>query len=83
MLIDYGSFWSNIASSVHWYDDVVKSLFKSLTFFFFAVSIAIYQGYFVQPKVESVARATTKTVVWGSALTLALDFILTSFTVAS
>lgn len=81
--IDYGAYWSNISSTVHWYDDIVKSLLKAIIFFFFAVSIAIYQGFFVTPKVESVARATTKTVVLGSALTLALDFILTSFTVAS
>lgn len=81
--VDYGAYWANISSTVHWYDDVIKSLLKAVIFFFFAVSISIYQGFFVAPKVESVARATTKTVVMGSALTLALDYILTSFTVAS
>lgn len=81
--VDYGAYWANIAATVHWYDDVIKSLMKAVIFFFFAVAIAIYQGYFVAPKVESVARATTKTVVIGSALTLALDYILTSMTVAS
>ena len=81
--VDYGAYWANIASTVHWYNDVVKSLMKATIFFFFAVIIAIYQGFFVTPKVESVARATTKTVVLGSALTLALDYILTSMTVAT
>jgi phospholipid/cholesterol/gamma-HCH transport system permease protein len=79
--IDSGAFWSNIASTVHFYQDVVKSLLKGCIFFIVAVMIAIYQGYFVKPHVEAVARATTRTVVIGSALTLALDFILTSFTV--
>lgn len=79
--IDGGAFWSNIASTVDFYNDVVKSLMKGSIFFIVAVMIAIYQGYFVQPHVEAVARATTRTVVIGSALTLALDFILTSFTV--
>lgn len=79
--VDYGSFWSNITSTVKFYDDVVKSLLKGLIFFFCAVAIAIYQGYFVAPRIEAVAKATTRTVVLSFALTLALDFILTSFTV--
>lgn len=79
--IDAGAFWSNIASTVDFYNDVIKSLIKGCIFFIVAVMIAIYQGYFVKPHVEAVARATTRTVVIGSALTLALDFILTSFTV--
>lgn len=79
--IDSGAFWSNIASTVDFYHDVVKSLIKGSVFFIAAVMIAIYQGYFVQPHVEAVARATTRTVVIGSALTLALNLIITSFTV--
>ena len=79
--VDYGAFWSNIATTVDFYDDIVKSLLKGLIFFFNAVAVAIYQGYFVAPQVEAVAKATTRTVVLSSALTLALDYILTSFTV--
>ncbi len=78
--VDYGAFWSNILSNVDFYNDVCISLFKGLIFFLTAVMIAIYQGYCVEPQVEAVAQATTRTVVIGSALTLALDFILTSFT---
>jgi phospholipid/cholesterol/gamma-HCH transport system permease protein len=78
--VDYGAFWSNILSTVDFYNDVCISLFKGLIFFITAVMIAIYQGYCVEPQVEAVAEATTRTVVIGSALTLALDFILTSFT---
>ncbi len=78
--VDYGAFWSNILSNVDFVNDVCVSLFKGLIFFITAVMIAIYQGYCVEPQVEAVAQATTRTVVIGSALTLALDFILTSFT---
>jgi len=78
--VDYGAFWSNIFSNVDFYQDVCVSLMKGMIFFITAVMIAIYQGYCVEPKVEAVAQATTRTVVLGSALTLALDFILTSFT---
>jgi phospholipid/cholesterol/gamma-HCH transport system permease protein len=78
--VDYGAFWSNILSNVDFYQDVCVSLFKGLVFFVTAVMIAIYQGYCVKPQVEAVAEATTRTVVIGSVLTLALDFILTSFT---
>lgn len=76
--IDAGSFWSNMQSAVNFHDDVINGIIKSVVFGFFITWIAVYQGYFSPPNAIGISRATTKTVVYASLATLALDFILTS-----
>lgn len=80
--VDSGAFWGNIYPNVSFWNDTMMCLVKAELFFISAVCIAIYQGYSVEPQVEAVARATTQTVVTGTILTLGLDFIVTSFTMA-
>jgi phospholipid/cholesterol/gamma-HCH transport system permease protein len=41
--------------------------------------IATFQGYTAPPTSEGVAYATTRTVVFSSIATLAIDFIMTAF----
>jgi phospholipid/cholesterol/gamma-HCH transport system permease protein len=76
--VDAGSFWSNMQSAVSFHDDVINGLIKSLVFGFVTMWIALYQGYYTVPNAIGISRATTKTVVYASLATLALDFILTS-----
>jgi phospholipid/cholesterol/gamma-HCH transport system permease protein len=76
--IDAGAFWSNMQSSVNFADDIGNGIIKSVVFGFVVAWIAVYQGYACMPTSEGIARATTKTVVYGSLCILGLDFILTS-----
>jgi len=76
--VDAGSFWSNMQSGVDFRIDVLNGIIKSVIFGFFITWIAVYQGYFTAPNAIGISRATTKTVVYASLATLALDFILTS-----
>ncbi len=76
--VDGGSFWSNMQAAVNFYDDVINGVIKSIVFGFVITWIAVYQGYYTIPNAIGISRATTKTVVYASLATLALDFILTS-----
>ena len=76
--VDGGTFWSNMQSGVHFYDDVVKGLYKNLVFGVVAMWIAVYQGNNCVPTAEGIGRATTRTVVYASVAILGLDFILTA-----
>ena len=76
--VDSGSFWSNMQSSVHFYDDIGNGLIKSVVFGLVVSWIALYQGYSCRPTSDGIARATTRTVVYGSLAILGLDFILTA-----
>ena len=76
--IDSGTFWSNMQASVSFRLDVVNGMIKSVVFGFFAVWIAVYQGYYATPTAEGISRAATRTVVYASVLILGLDFILTA-----
>lgn len=76
--VDAGAFWSNMQSSVVFYDDVINGIIKSLVFGFVVTWIAVYQGYYTIPTAAGISRATTKTVVFSSLAVLALDFILTA-----
>lgn len=76
--LDAGAFWSNMQSSVDFQGDVINGLIKSLVFGFFVTWISVYQGYEAVPTAEGIARATTRTVVYGSLAVLGLDFILTA-----
>jgi phospholipid/cholesterol/gamma-HCH transport system permease protein len=76
--VDSGTFWSNMQSGVHFYDDVIKGLYKNLAFGVVAMWIAVYQGNNCVPTAEGIGRATTRTVVYASVAILGLDFILTA-----
>jgi len=76
--VDAGSFWSNMEAAVNFHDDVLNGVIKSIVFGFVVTWIAVYQGYYTIPNAIGISRATTKTVVYASLATLALDFILTS-----
>jgi phospholipid/cholesterol/gamma-HCH transport system permease protein len=76
--LDPGSFWSNMQHSVHFGDDVMNGVYKSIVFGFVCTWIAVYQGYASIPTSEGIGNATTRTVVYSSLAVLALDFVLTA-----
>lgn len=76
--VDSGSFWSNMQASVGFHSDILNGIIKSVVFGFVITWIAVYQGYYAEPNARGISVATTKTVVYGSLLTLALDFVLTA-----
>ncbi len=76
---DSGGFWSQMQSSVDWWNDIGQGLLKSVAFGALVTSIALFVGYESDPTPEGVANATTKTVVISSLAVLALDFVLTAF----
>ena len=75
--IDSGSFWSQMRSAVE-LDDIGEGLLKGVVFGIACSLIAVYEGYNAQPTAEGVGRATTRTVVVSSVVTLLLNFILTA-----
>jgi len=77
--LDNGTFWSNMTSSVDVWKDVINGVWKSVAFGAVCTLIATYQGYTTAPTSEGVAYATTRTVVFSSIATLALDFVMTAF----
>lgn len=76
--VDSGAFWSNMQTSVNFYDDVLNGVIKSVVFGFVMTWIAVFQGYDTVPTAEGIARATTRTVVYASLAVLGLDFVLTA-----
>ena len=76
--VDAGAFWSNMQSSVSFGDDIINGIIKSLVFGIVVTWISVFQGYSCKPTSEGIARATTKTVVYGSLCVLGLDFLLTA-----
>jgi phospholipid/cholesterol/gamma-HCH transport system permease protein len=76
--ISSGPFWNNMQTSVDFMDDVVNGIIKSVVFGGVVTWIAVYQGYSCVPTSAGIARATTKSVVYGSLAVLALDFFLTA-----
>jgi phospholipid/cholesterol/gamma-HCH transport system permease protein len=77
--LDNGTFWSNMTASVDVWTDVINGVWKSLAFGAVCTLIAAFQGYTTAPTSEGVAYATTRTVVFSSIATLALDFVMTAF----
>ena len=77
--LDNGTFWSNMTSSVDVWNDVMNGVWKSAAFGAVVTLIATFQGYTTAPTSEGVAYATTRTVVFSSIATLALDFVMTAF----
>jgi phospholipid/cholesterol/gamma-HCH transport system permease protein len=77
--LDNGTFWSNMTANVDVWDDVMNGVWKSIAFGAVVTLIATFQGYTTPPTSEGVAYATTRTVVFSSIATLALDFVMTAF----
>jgi len=77
--LDNGTFWSNMTSSVDVWTDVINGVWKSVAFGAVVTLIATFQGYTTAPTSEGVAYATTRTVVFSSITTLAIDFVMTAF----
>jgi phospholipid/cholesterol/gamma-HCH transport system permease protein len=77
--LDNGTFWSNMTASVDMWTDVINGVWKSAAFGAVCTLIAAFQGYTTAPTSEGVAYATTRTVVFSSITTLALDFVMTAF----
>jgi phospholipid/cholesterol/gamma-HCH transport system permease protein len=76
--IDAGSFWGNMQAAVDFRADIISGIIKSIVFGLVTAWIAVYQGYYTVPSAEGISKATTKTVVYSSLATLALDFVLTA-----
>jgi phospholipid/cholesterol/gamma-HCH transport system permease protein len=79
MGLDAGIFWSKLQTGVHFAEDFLGGLWKSLLFGGVISLIAVYFGYSSRPTGEGVGTATTNTVVLSSVLVLIFDFIMTSF----
>lgn len=77
--LDNGTFWSNMTASIDVWEDVINGVWKSVAFGAVVALIATFQGFTTPPTSEGVAYATTRTVVFSSITTLALDFVLTAF----
>lgn len=77
--VDEGAFWSQMQSSVDFFEDVLDGIIKSFVFGVAVSLIAVFEGYDSVPTAEGVSRAITRTVVTSSLAILALDFVLTSF----
>jgi len=76
--VDSGSFWANMQNSVHFREDIVNGIIKSVVFGTVVTWIAVFQGLDCIPTSEGIGRATTRTVVYSSLAILGLDFFLTA-----
>lgn len=76
--VDNGAYWSNMRSSVDFYEDVVNGIIKSIVFGGVVTWIAVFKGFQCPPTSEGIGRATTHTVVYSSLAILGLDFFLTA-----
>jgi len=76
--VDEGAYWSQMQDKTDLIDDILNGVIKSIVFGIVVTWIAVFQGYNCTPTSEGVSRATTRTVVHASLVTLALDFILTA-----
>jgi phospholipid/cholesterol/gamma-HCH transport system permease protein len=77
--VDGGSFMSSMDGTVEFWNDIVGSFSKSITFGALAGLIATYRGYISEPTAAGVSAATTGTVVIGSVSILVFDFFLNGF----
>jgi len=78
LMVDAGSFWSQMQDAVNWQDDILSGIIKSMVFGFMAGWIAVFEGYDAIPTSSGVSRATTRSVVHTSLVVLGLDFVLTA-----
>ena len=77
--VDGGSFTSSLKGAVEFWDDVVGSFSKAITFGGLTGLIATYRGYISEPTAAGVSAATTSTVVIASVSILVSDFFLNGF----
>jgi len=68
-----------MTNAVDPWKDFSIGVWKSFAFGAVCTLIATFQGYTTAPTSEGVAYATTRTVVFSSIATLALDFVMTAF----
>jgi phospholipid/cholesterol/gamma-HCH transport system permease protein len=76
--VDSGSYWSQMQDKTDFMEDVINGVIKSFVFGIVVTWIAVFEGYDCTPTSEGVSRATTRTVVHASLVTLGLDFVLTA-----
>lgn len=76
--VDAGNFWSIQQNGVDVWRDVGNGVVKSAAFGVICTAVALYQGYRTEATPESVAYATTRTVVVSSLCVLGMDFVLTA-----
>lgn len=76
--VDYGSYWSQIQSSVVLSEDILNSFIKAVVFAVAVLWVALFHGYHCKPTSVGISLATTRSVVHASLLVLGLDFILTA-----
>lgn len=79
MGVDNGLFWSQMQAAVDFRYDIINGVIKSVVFGLAIALISVFEGFDCEPTAEGVSAAITRTVVYSSIATLALDFILTSF----
>ena len=77
--VDGGSFMASMEGSVKFWNDVIGSFSKAITFGALTGLIATYRGYISEPTAAGVSAATTGTVVIGSVAILVFDFFLNGF----
>ena len=77
--LDPGSYLANLETAIHFREDVLQSLVKSLVFGLLLGWIATWRGYSCEPHAAGVSRATTSTVVTASVAILLADYALTAF----
>ena len=76
--VDPGAFWSQMQGGVDVWADLGNGVVKSVVFGVTVTFVALLQGYVAKPTADGVAHATTRTVVMGSLMVLAFDFVLTA-----
>lgn len=79
MDLDTGIYWSKLQTNVHFQQDLLHGVWKSIVFGGTISLVAVYFGYSSKPTGAGVGTATTNTVVLSSVLVLIFDFIMTSF----
>jgi len=76
--VDAGAYWSQMQSSIDFYDDIVNGVIKSIIFAWLVSWIALFEGYDALPTSAGISRATTRTVVNSAFAILLFDFLLTA-----
>ena len=77
--VDGGSFTGSMEGAVKFWNDVVGSFSKAITFGALTGLIATYRGYISEPTAAGVSASTTGTVVIASVSILVFDFFLNGF----
>jgi phospholipid/cholesterol/gamma-HCH transport system permease protein len=76
--VDAGHFWAALQASVSFASDYQQAFVKAAVFGGVCSLIATHAGYHAEPTIEGTSVATTQSVVQGSLMVLALDFVLSA-----